>query len=223
MKTSLKSLFALVLGAFALTAQAQPTPKIAVIDMVKIFEGHYRTAEHNAKVRSDQEKAQTELERLIKEYNGLAEDYKSTKEQSENTALNADARQRAGEDSQKKIQEIKQKENEINNFKGSIQQAISTRVRQFNETLFDEISKIATDVAKKKGANLVIDKSAPTVHGFNRVIYSDPGFDITDEVMAEIAKTRPAGTPAPAAPAAGAPATKAGGTDAPITFPGTKK
>jgi outer membrane protein len=154
----------------------------------------------------------------------LAEEYKATKEQSENSALNADARQRAGEDSQKKIQEIKQKENEINNFKGAIQQSIAQRVRQFNETLFDEISKAATEVAKKKGANMVIDKSAPTVHGFNRVIYSDAGFDITDEVAAEIAKTRPAGTPAPAAPATGtAPKTSGTSPDAPITFPATKK
>ncbi len=225
MKTSLKSLLVIALGGIALVAQAQPAPKIVVLDTVKIFEAHHRTAEHQNKMRGDQQKAQEELERLVKELNGLAEDFKSTREQSENSALTTEARQKATEDGMKKRQEIASKEQEINQFRGAITQSMQNRARQFNETLFDEISKVATDIGRKKGANMILDKSAPTVHGFNRVIYVDNGFDITEEVIAEIAKTRPVGAPTPAAtPPAPVAAPKSGSTtEAPITFPGAKK
>jgi outer membrane protein len=51
-------------------------------------------------------------------------------------------------------------------------------------------------------------------------LYADPSYDITEEVIAEINKGRPAG--APAAPAAAAPAAKPGDTPS-VLFPGTKK
>jgi outer membrane protein len=89
--------------------------------------------------------------------------------------------------------------------------------------MLEEISKIAAEVAKRKGATLLLDKAGPTAIGISNIIFADPGFDITDEVMKEANKDRPAGAPtAPAAapaPAAGSPATPA------VTVPGlgTKK
>jgi len=66
--------------------------------------------------------------------------------------------------------------------------------------MVEEISKIAVDIAKKHGATILLDKSGPTLIGVSNVLYADAAYDITDEVAAEINKSRPA-TPA-AAPAA---------------------
>ena len=85
------------------------------------------------------------------------------------------------------------------------------RIGSFRQMLIEEISKVASDIAKKKGATLLVEKSA--------TLYADPAYDITEEVIAEINKGRPAGS---AAPAAAAPATKAGDTPS-VLFPGTKK
>jgi len=62
--------------------------------------------------------------------------------------------------------------------------------------MLEEISKTATEIAKRKGATLLLDKAGPTLIGVSNVIYSDPAYDITDEVMKEINKDRPAGIPA---------------------------
>jgi outer membrane protein len=67
--------------------------------------------------------------------------------------------------------------------------------------MLEEISKVAAEVAKRKGATLLFDKAGPTAIGISNVIFADPGFDITDDVMKEVNKDRPAG--APAASAAG--------------------
>ena len=95
--------------------------------------------------------------------------------------------------------------------------------------MLEEISKIAGDVAKRKGATILMDKAGPSLIGVSNLIYSDPAFEITDDVMAEINKSRPAG--APTAPEKAAPAaTKSGTTPSgpatpAVTVPGlgTKK
>ena len=72
MKHSLKSLTALaVLGLAALPASAQPAVKIAVVDMAKLYDIHYKTVEQNAKIQADDQKAQEEVERMNKEGNAL--------------------------------------------------------------------------------------------------------------------------------------------------------
>jgi len=59
MKITIHSLLALVaVGATALVAQAQPAPKILLVDMAKLYDGHYKTEEQNAKLKVDQQKAQ---------------------------------------------------------------------------------------------------------------------------------------------------------------------
>jgi outer membrane protein len=224
MNTLVKSLFALAaFGATALFVQAQPAPKILVVDMAKLYDGHYKTEEQNGKLKEDEGKAQVELDKLNKDGNTLVEDYKQMVEQSKNPALTADARTKAEGDAQKKYEDIQKKQNEVQTFKVNTQRSLQQRVNTFKQLLLEEISKLTTDIAKKKGATIVIDKAGPSMIGVSNIVYTDPSYDITDEVMAEINKTRPAGMPAaPAAP--GANSLKPSSTDAPsIAFPGAKK
>ena len=51
------------------------------------------------------------------------------------------------------------------------------------------------DLAKKQGATLVLDKSGPTLFGIPAIIFADPAYDITQQVIDEVNKDRP---PAPA-------------------------
>ena len=54
-------------------------------------------------------------------------------------------------------------------------------------------------------SNTVVGPTGPTGIGISGLVYADPGYDITDDVMKEINKDRPASAPAApaAAPAAG--------------------
>ena len=81
---------------------------------------------------------------------------------------------------------------------------------------FSEV--VASDVAKRDGFTLLLDKSGPSAIGIPAVVYASPATDITEEVMALINKDRPAVTPTPVTAAA-----PAATTDAPkITVPGIK-
>ncbi|HEU5081662.1 MAG TPA: OmpH family outer membrane protein [Opitutaceae bacterium] len=217
MKTSLRTVLAL--AAFSVTSLvfAQPAPKVYVLDMAKVFDGHYKTEEQTAKLKTDEKKAMDELERLDKDIRSMADKFKEQKDQMDNPALTTEARDRAKTDAQKTMEEIQQKQQEGNNFKLNAQRSFQQRIQNFRQVLVEEIDKIATEIVKRKGGTLLMDKGA--------ILYYDPAYDITDEVMAEINKTRPAGTPAASStPSTSSSTTTPASSGSPtVTFPGAKK
>ncbi|MGA3006407.1 MAG: OmpH family outer membrane protein [Opitutaceae bacterium] len=201
MKKSIASLLALAASlVLALTLRAQPEPKILIVDIGKVFENHYEKQEKEAELRSDEQKAEGEMQRLVKEGNDLVDQYKDLLDQSKNPALTPEARAKADDDSKKKMDEIKSKQNELDTFKQNIQHQLQQRIQGIRNILIDSISKTAADVAKRHGATLLLDKSGVSIFGADFLVYSDPAYDITDEVIKEVNKDRPA--PAPGSPAA---------------------
>jgi len=228
MNNVLRLVFSLaVLGSSTLLMQAQPAPKILVVDMQKVFESHYKTEDNTAKLRADEQKAQVELERLSKEGQAIVDTYKELVEAVESTrsspVASNDAKAKAEKAAQDKMQEIQKKQQEVQQFRANVERHLQQRLQLFQEQILEEISKIATEIARKKGATILVDKSGRTNFGISNFIYLDPAYDITDEVLKEVNKDRPAVTPKPAeAPAAAAPAPAASETPS-VSFPGAKK
>ena len=225
MKTPIKSLVAIAaFAALAVGAYAQPAVKILVVDMAKLYDTHYKTLEQNAKIQADDQKAQEEVEKMNKEGNALVEEYKQLNDQSNNPALSAEAKGKAQDAAQKKLESIQNKQREVQTFIQNTRNSLGQRLNTFRSLMLEEISKVASEVAKRKGATLLLDKAGPTAIGISNIIFADAGFDITDDVMKEINKDRPAG--APTAPVA-APTPAAGGTGSTpaVSVPGlgTKK
>lgn len=191
---------AALFSAATLTAVAQPAPKILVVDMAKLLDSHYKTEEQNAKLKSDEQKAQDEIERLNKEGNALVEDYKASLEKAKLPALSDAAKSKAETEAQAKLEDIQKKQNQVQNFRAQTQRTFQQRIKTFRDLMLEEIGKIATDIAKRKNATLLLDKSGPSLIGISNIIYYDSAYDITDDVLKEINKTRPAGSVAAPAP-----------------------
>lgn len=226
MKNSIKSLVATAaLAVLAVGASAQPAVKILVVDMAKLYDTHYKTLEQNAKIQADDQKAQEEVEKMNKEGNALVEEYKTLNDQSNNPALSAEAKAKAQDTAQKKLEAIQNKQREVQTFIQNTRNTLGQRLNNFRAIMLEDISKSATEIAKRKGATILLDRAGPTGIGISNLIYADASYDITDEVMKELNKDRPAGAAVPAttapaaAPAAGATATPA------VSVPGlgTKK
>jgi outer membrane protein len=219
---------AAVFCGLAVAAQAQVV-KIHVVDMAKLYDNHYKTVEQNAKIQADDQKAQEEVERMNKEGNAMVEEYKALAEQANNPALSADAKSKAQGDAQKKLEAIQNKQREIQTFVQNTRNSLQQRLQTFRSLMLEEISKVATDIAKRKGATLLLDKAGPSMIGISNLVYADAGFDITDEVSRELNKDKPATTAAPAttstptatpAPSPAGAGAKASTTPGTITVPG---
>jgi outer membrane protein len=190
----------------ALSLRAQTPPKILVVDVGKLFENHWKTQEQNAKLQADSAKAQEQVAQLQKEGNALLAEFKVLDEQVKNPTASAEAKASAQATAQKKYDEIQAKRSELNSFVQNTQNNLRQRSQTFKSLMIEEISKIAVDIAKKKGATFLLDKSGPTLAGISNILYYDPSLEITDEVTAQINLTRPAGSPAPGASSAQPPA-----------------
>src|SRR4051812_7117531 len=172
MKTSVKSFVALAFaGLLAVAAQAQPAPKIFVVDMAKLYDAHYKTEEQNGKLKADQQKAEDELQKLNAEANALVKQFNDLKGQVGNPTLSADAKTKAQQELEAKGQEIQRKQNDVNQFRANTQRSLQQRINNFKQFLLEEISKTAIDIAKKKGATLLVDKSGPTLIGLPSLLY----------------------------------------------------
>jgi outer membrane protein len=203
MKKSLAPLFALAASlVLALTLRAQPETKILVVDVAKVFDNHYDKQTEETKLRADAQKAEEDMQHLVKEGNDLVDQYKELVDQSKNPALTPEARTKADEDSKNKMDEITAKQKDLALFKQNVQRQFQERIQTIHNGIVGSINLAAANVAKRHGATLLLDKSGISAFGANFLIYSDPAYDITDEVIKEVNKDRPPSLPASITPAA---------------------
>lgn len=201
MKNLIRSLLALAtLSAGSIALHAQPAVKLVVVDMAKVFDSHYKSEEANVKFRDAEQKAQEQAEELRKQGQILVDEYKELAEQAKSTLLTPEARTKAEADMARKYEEIQRKQTDVQNFVQSTRSSLQQRIGSHRDLLLEEISKLVVEIAKKHGATLALDKSGPSVFRIPVVLYADAAYDITDEVIAEENKDRPAPaatTPAP--------------------------
>ncbi|HYC72290.1 MAG TPA: OmpH family outer membrane protein [Opitutaceae bacterium] len=196
----------LSLGAGVLSAQAPF--KLVVVDMAKVFDNHYKKAEADAKFRESEQNARQDLEQMTKQGQSLVDEFRALEEQSKNAVLTAEARSKAEADAQAKVQEIQRLQQRMQDYRQQAGGQLQQRIKNHRELLLEEISGVVRDLARKKGATLVLDKAGPSLFGISNVIYADAAYDITEEVLAEVNKDRPPTAPTPApAPATGGAAT----------------
>lgn len=174
---------ALAAGLGVMAAQAQPAVSVLTVNLADAYDGYYKTTEANAKLMEAQVKAQEQIEALNQEGNVLVESYQEMVEQSQNSALTEEARRKAGEDSQRKLEEIQAKQAEVTQFGQNTQRALAQRQKTHRDLMFDEITAIVADMAAEKGATMIFDSSGPSVFGAPVLLYSDAGFDITEELL----------------------------------------
>lgn len=212
---TLVTLAALMLGASAL--QAQPALKLVVVDMAKVYDTHYKTEEANVKFNDAAQRAREQLDLLNKQIQTAAEEFEALVQESRSTVLSEQARTQATANAQKKNEDLRRLSAEAQNFRDTTQRTLQQRAKNHRDLIMDEIMKVVNDIARAKGATLVLDKSGPSVFGVPVVLASDPGYDITEEVVKEVNKDRP---PAGAAPAAAPAAPAAPGGNTGFTVPG---
>lgn len=181
----------------AATASAQQV-KIATVDMAALLNGYYKTADANEKIRSAQENAQKEVERLTQQGQALVKQYEELRDRADNPAITEAARTTAVTDIQTKEGEIREKQAELQTLVQNTQRLLQGRIQQHRALLLDEIRKVAIERAQARGASLVLDTSGLGGDGLPPVVYADPSWNITDEVLREINRGAPPGFTPPA-------------------------
>jgi outer membrane protein len=199
------------LAAFAVSAPAQ---KVAVVEMDKVYQGHWKTEDFINKLQGARADLEAKVQSLREEGQAMVENFNVLRERLNSPAANREATEREVNEAGQKIQE---KQQEIQLLVQRTQAAANERQNNHRITVMDEIRRTAGEIAKRRGATLCVDSSGRAVNGALTLVWAADEINITDEVLKEVNKDRPANiTPPPAAPA---PAS--GGSDE-IRLPGSR-
>jgi len=179
------------LPAFAF---AQMTPKVFVVDVAKVFESHPQTKQQQAAFRSEEQKASEQLKKLEGEARALADKLKEQQAKFDDPTLAASQKDAIRAEGQKTGQALQAKQSEGQQLLMKTQNDLQQRAQASRGQILQDIAKVAGEVARRKGGTLVYDRGT--------LLYSDPGYDMTNDVLAEV--TKPGRTlPPPPAPPAG--------------------
>ncbi len=184
MKNLIRSAFAVVaLAGVVLNLNAQVAVKMATVDLEQLFTKYHKTETENAKLAEQGKKAKEQMDSMVKEREAIVASAKELQDQVKSPVLTDEARKKAQADFEAKVGEVRAMEQRMMEFNQEIQQRFQQKQMQFQRAAVEEINRKAAEIAKAKGATLVVNQGA--------LIYADPSFDITPEVLEAINKDRP--------------------------------
>ncbi|QXD23701.1 OmpH family outer membrane protein [Opitutia bacterium ISCC 51] len=182
MKTFLLSV-ALVALPFALVQQAVAEHSIMTIDVATLYDNYYKTKEAGDKIQGRFDTAKAQLDEMIASGETEVEAYKTMIEQAQNPALSDEARIEAEKDADLQMEKIRSMQQEVQMFRQSTNSQLSQQQATQRQFMLEEIKTVILEVAQQKGADLVFDISTGTNIGLPSVIYANPAWDTTDEVL----------------------------------------
>jgi outer membrane protein len=192
MKLYLRSLLLVVLLA-AGTSAARADLKVGTVDMNQIFTDYYKTKDAQTKY-SDAEKAANEdldnrvatLKKSMLEINQLNSDLQKQ-------GLSKDEIDAKRKALQPKIEAARTLDREIADFRSNKQKSLQDQFLRMRKDIVDDITKTVSDLSKDKGYDIVVDKSGLSAGAVPVVLFSNPSFDFTKDVLDSLNKTAPAG------------------------------
>lgn len=178
MKHRLLIIMALFFGT--LTAVAQKTPVLLIVDMQKLYQDYWKAAEARDKLQSSVETAQAQIEEMLEDRNNLQEALTTLNEQLQSDAIAEAAREELTSQAQERLEELRQKNMDIQQFRQRSQTTLQQRQQGIVQLHFNEIREVVEDIAVSKGADLVLNSAGVAI------IYADDSYDITQEVLDQL-------------------------------------
>ena len=219
----MKKLLSLVLTSMLvlpLAARAQGTLKIGTINMDRAFKEYTKTKEAEKKVNDAKDAAKKEFDDRTDSYKKALEEVNNLNKQLESTALSADKKTQLAKDRDDKINNIKNMEREINEFRMTRENQLREQALRMRDGIVKEIMDVVNDKVKTLNMDLVFDKSGLSVNGVPALLYSRDSYDFTNDVVAALNKPGRTSSVTLEAPAASPAATTAAArASSPTTTP----
>ena len=158
-------------------------PKVGVVSIRKIFRDCKKSARYRQESTAERQRVDAELTKLDNEIKAQKAGLKTLKIGSENYMA--------------QVKEILEKQAILQAQQEFRKQQITLKEQRITETIYGDILRITSEVAKQKGLDLVFEKSEPELPalsptelelsmGMHKLLYSNGCVDITDEVMTRL-------------------------------------
>lgn len=185
-----------IVAGFGFSARAEV--KIATIDLRKVFDNYYKTKQADEILKKEADDVQKDRKDMIDKYKGLEDDWKKLIDRANDQAISGDERDKAKQQAEKKLVELRSMEQTVNDYDRVAQQKLFEKKKLKWDAIVGEIRQVVNAKSKTAGYNLVIDVSGDTMNNTPMVLYTDGQNDVTDMILKELNATAPVST-APAA------------------------
>ena len=195
MKKFLLSALVLTLQSFIFN-QVSAEHSIMTVDVTTLYDNYYKTKEAGEKIQGRFDTAKAQLDEMIASGEVEVEAYKTMVEQAQNPVLSNTAREDAERDADLQMEKIRTMQQEVQMFRQSTNNQLSQQQSTQRQFMLEEIKTVILEVAQEKGVDLVFDVSTGINVGLPSVIYANPSWDSTDDVLVVLNADAPAEEPA---------------------------
>lgn len=188
-RIAIPCLAAAALAALSSTAHAQM--KLGIVDMNQVFTTYYKTKEAEAKINEAREAAKKELDDRLETLKKAMDEINKLNQDVDKPELSKEAREKASKTRDEKVQEARNLDREIAEFRGTRERQLQEQFMRMRKDIVDDIMKSVNDKVKAAGFDLVLDKSGMSMGQIPVVLYSRPDLDFSNEIISTLNKTAP--------------------------------
>ena len=187
MTYTLKTLKIAALSLLLLSASvALAQPKIAVVDMKKVFDGYWKTKQLDKKLSGSLQEFNDQQKKMIEQFQAAQKEYLAVKESAKDPALSANAKERRNTEGEEKLQQIRQLENDIRSHKRSGEVRLTEQQVRHKNNLITDIKDAIKVKARSEGFSLVLNTAAVDINQAPIVLFTDGSNDITEDILAAL-------------------------------------
>ena len=187
MAYTLKTLKIAALSLLLLSASvALAQPKIAVVDMKKVFDGYWKTKQLDKKLSGSLQEFNDQQKKMIEQFQSAQKEYLAIKESAKDPALSANEKDRRNTESEEKLQQIRQLENDIRSHKRSGEVRLTEQQVRHKNNLISDIKDTIKVKARSEGFSLVLNTAAVDINQAPIVLFTDGSNDITEDILATL-------------------------------------
>ena len=187
MTYTLKTLKIAALSLLLLSASvALAQPKIAVVDMKKVFDGYWKTKQLDKKLSGSMQEFNDQQKKMIEQFQAAQKEYLAVNESAKDPALSANEKERRNTEAEEKLQQIRQLENDIRSHKRSGEVRLTEQQVRHKNNLITDIKDTIKVKARSEGFSLVLNTAAVDINQAPIVLFTDGSNDITDDILATL-------------------------------------
>ncbi|MDZ4742061.1 MAG: OmpH family outer membrane protein [Verrucomicrobiota bacterium] len=180
-------------------AQAQ-NAKFATVDMNKIFEGYYKKADAEKRLKEQAESYNNERKVYVDGLKKIMDEMNVLRNEAKNQATAEKVQEEKKKAFVMKGAEYEQRMRELQEFDATRRRQLADASDRMRTGIVDDIRKVVNDKSKKEGYTMVFEISGSTANGAPTVLYSMTSMDISDDISKTLNANKPpaSATPAPA-------------------------
>jgi len=175
------------LGASPAAAQM----KVGIVDMNKVFTSYYKTKDAEARLNDARAQAKTDLDGRLESLKSNMEEINKLEADTKKPELTADKREAAVKQRDEKINEVRNLDREIGEFRQTRERQLQEQFMRMRGDIVQDIMKVVDSKVKADGFDLVLDSSGLGISQVKVVLYSAPSMDFSDSIISDLNKSAP--------------------------------